>query len=268
MIINGGSRSNGAFFAKHLTNAEHNERVTVCDMRNLAAQTIPDALREMAAVASGTFCKNYFYHANLNPKEQEQLSEQQWETAVDRLERNLGLIGHARFVVEHQKQGRTHRHVIWSRIDVRAMRAVAMANDYEKHQATARELEREFSLESVNSVHGRTRASGPRPSRRPQSWESFRGQTTGIDPFAMKQDVTRLYRACSNGQEFARRLAEHGYALVRGDRTGFCIRDTAGHLHSLLRRIEGVKAAALKRFLQEVAIAPPGAHATQNPAEV
>ena len=46
MIINGGSRSNGAFFAKHLTNAEHNERVTLCELRNLAAGNIPDAFRK------------------------------------------------------------------------------------------------------------------------------------------------------------------------------------------------------------------------------
>src|SRR5450755_4454820 len=68
MIINGGARSNGAFFAKHLTNGENNEHVTLCEMRNLSADNIPDALQEMAAVAMGTFCKNYFYHANINPQ--------------------------------------------------------------------------------------------------------------------------------------------------------------------------------------------------------
>jgi hypothetical protein len=267
MIINGGSRRNGAFFARHLTNAEKNERVTLCDMRNLAAETIPCALREMAAVASGTFCRNHFYHANLNPKEHEQLTERQWEIAVDTLERNLRLTGHARFVVEHRKEGRTHRHVIWSRIDVTVMRAVVMANDYEKHQTTARELEKAFALESVPSVWGRTRASGPRPSRRPETWESFRGQGSGIDPFAMKKSLTQLYRECSNGQEFASRLPEHGCVLVQGDRTDFCIRDAAGHLHSLMRRIEGVKAAALREFMRDVAVTSSDAHAGPRPLD-
>ncbi len=36
MIINGGARCNGNFFAKHLTNGEQNERVTLCEMCNLA----------------------------------------------------------------------------------------------------------------------------------------------------------------------------------------------------------------------------------------
>jgi hypothetical protein len=84
MIINGGSRSNGAFFARHLTNGETNERVTICEMRNLAATNVADALREMQAVAMGTLCRNYIYHANINPKEDESLTPAQWKIAVPR----------------------------------------------------------------------------------------------------------------------------------------------------------------------------------------
>ena len=36
MIINGGSRRNGAFFARHLMRADDNERVTVAEMRGFA----------------------------------------------------------------------------------------------------------------------------------------------------------------------------------------------------------------------------------------
>jgi hypothetical protein len=102
MIINGGSRSNAAFFAKHLTNGEHNERVTLCEMRGLAAITVPDALREMEAVAMGTLCKNYFYHANINPRGEEELTPEQWQLAADTLEQRLGFERNARFVVEHR----------------------------------------------------------------------------------------------------------------------------------------------------------------------
>jgi|ERR1700728_2463515 len=254
MIINGGSRRNSAFFKKHLTNAEFNERVTLCEMRNLAATNIADAFREMEAVAMGTLCRNYFYHANINPMDDEDLFAGQWSVAVDTLERHLGLDGHARFVVEHRKKGRTHRHVIWSRIDVRSMRAAVMADDYAKHQAAARELEKAFGLTRVESVLGLQRSKGSRPSRRPATWESFRGQMSGIDPFAMKQAVTRLYRECDNAIAFAEGLSEHGLSLVKGKRTGYCIRDAAGHLHSLARRLDGVKAADLRSFLQDLAV--------------
>jgi hypothetical protein len=252
MIINGGSRSNGAFFAKHLTNGEHHERVTLCEMRNLAAMNIPDALREMAAVAMGTLCKNYFYHANINPREDEVLTQEQWQFAADLLEENLCLAGQARFIVEHKKEGCTHRHVIWSRIDIASMTAVVMADDYEKHQATARKLERAFELTRVQSVSGRSRASGPRPSRRPKTWESFRGQRSGIDPWEMKQTITALYRNAPNGAAFVAALEARGYKLVRGSNAAFCILDEAGHLHSLARRIDGIKASSLREFMSDI----------------
>lgn len=253
MIINGGPRRNGAFFAKHLTNGEHNERVTLCELRNLAAQTVADAFREMQSVALGTLCQNYFYHANLNPRADEELTDAQWQVAVDRLEERLGLKGHARFVVEHRKHGRTHRHVIWSRTNVASMTAVATTDDFEKHQAVARELEQLFSLERVSSVLGPTRTAGARPSRRPATWESFRGQKSGIDPWAMKQTITELYRASKTGQQFAARLSEQGYTLLKGDRCDFVVRDSAGDLHSLARRIDGVSVAALRRFMKDSA---------------
>jgi hypothetical protein len=252
MIINGGSRCNARFFAKHLTNGENNERVTLCEIRYLAAQNVADALHEMEVVALGTYCKNFFYHANINPHEHEELTPQQWEEAVDTLEKNLGLTGHSRFVVEHHKKGRTHRHVIWSRIAVPRMRAVRMTDDYEKHQATARHLEIAFGLQQGESVLGPERVKGRRAKRRPRTWESFRGQSSGIDPEAMTQEITALYRASQTGQDFAARLGERNYVLVKADRRDFCIRDAAGHLHSLARRLDGVTASELRAVMSDI----------------
>lgn len=252
MIINGGSRSNARFFAKHLANEEENERVTLCEIRNLAALTVADALHEMEAVALATQCKNYFYHANINPLDTEELTAEQWIIAVDTLEMNLGLAGHARFIVEHQKKGRVHRHVIWSRIAVPAMRAVAMTDDYEKHQATARHLEHLFHLEHVPSVLGTHRAQGHRPARRAKSWETFRGHKTGVDPHAMKREVTELYRKSATAGAFLQALAERGYQLARADRRDFCIVDAVGHAHSLSRRLNGVTAGELAEFFKSL----------------
>jgi hypothetical protein len=252
MIINGGSRCNGEFFAKHLTDGENNERVTLCEMRNLIATTIPDAFREMEAVALATFCKNYFYHANINPRQDELLSAEQWQIAVDTLEQQLGLISNARFVVEHFKVGRTHRHVIWSRIDVNAMRAVPMTDDYQKHQLVSRELEKRFGLRPEQSVSGKARGERERPARRPKTWESFRGQKSGLDVRQLTKTITGLYLSSSTGAEFAELLARNGCTLVKGDRCDFCIRDAAGDLHSLLRRIEGVTVGQLRAFMKDI----------------
>ena len=255
MIINGGPRSQGAFFAKHLTNGETNEQVMICEIRNLAATNLRDAFREMEAVASGTLCKNYFYHSNINPTEHEALTPEQWVIAVDTLERHLRLDSHARFVVEHRKKGRVHRHVIWSRTNVATMRVAVTTDDYAQHQAAARELEEAFGLRAVESVLGPSR-SELRPMRRPQSWETFRGQTSGIDPYTMKQAVTRLYFECPDGAAFAERLAVLGLTLVKGDHAEYCLRDSAGHLHSLARRLDQVTASELRTFLRNVSVPP------------
>jgi hypothetical protein len=252
MIINGGSRCNAHFFAGHLTKAEDNERVTLCGFRNLAADNVAGALQEMETVALATQCKNYFYHANINPQITEELTQQQWDHAVDTLERTLGLEGHARFIVEHRKKGRTHRHVIWSRIDVTTMRAPPMTDDYEKHQATSRQLERELGLERGKSVLGPDKVKGQRPKRRPKAWESFRGQKSGIDPLAMTVEITALYRVSRSGKEFAAALEEHGYRLIKADRRDLCLMDAAGHLHSIVRRIDGVTAGAFEDFVRDI----------------
>ena len=144
--INGGSRRAGGWWAKHLMKAT-NERVEVVEIVGLNATTLPDAFREMYAVSRGTKCDNYFYQANINPRADEHLTPEQWQKAVDALERNLGLTGQPRFVVEHEKEGRTHRHVVWSRVDAEQMRAIPDSLTAAIHERTSRELEISFDLE-------------------------------------------------------------------------------------------------------------------------
>src|ERR1035438_8808082 len=176
-----------------------------------------------------------------NPREDEHLTPEQWEQAVDRLEKNLGLEGQSRMVVEHEKEGRTHRHVIWSRIDPDSMTAISDSQNYAKHAATSRELEQEFHLAPVRGVL--MEPDGPRPERRPQNWETFRGHKSGIDPNDVKAEVTELWHQADSGKAFRTALAQRGYVLAQGDRRDFVIVDGAGHEHSLARRIGGVKAA-------------------------
>lgn len=251
MIINGGSRSNGAFFARHLMRADENERVDVVEMRGLGAETVSDAFREMQAMARGTACKNFFYHANINTRADERLSPEQWAQAVDTLERELHLEGQPRFVVEHQKEGRTHCHVVWSRIDRDSFTTISDSLTYPKHERAARECEEAFGHEAVPSVLVKDRET-PRPERNPQDWESFRAADTGIDPKAMRAELTELWQHSDSGPAFAAALEERGYILARGDRRDFCVIDSAGDEHSLARRIAGVKAADVRARMADV----------------
>jgi hypothetical protein len=94
----------------------------------------------------------------------------------------------------------------------------------------------------VIGAHGQD---GARPKRRPKNWETFRGRQSGIDPAEVTRQVTQLWHQADSGKAFAASLVEHDYQLCRGDRRDFCIVDGAGELHSLARRIEGVKAAEI-----------------------
>lgn len=250
MVINGGSRSGWRFFARHLMNAEANERVRVADIRGVAAKTCREALREMDFLASGSRVKNGLYHANLNPRADEHLTSAQWEQATDLLEKNLGLDGQPRIVVEHVKDGRTHRHVVWSRIDAGKMTARPDGHNYARHEQTARELERLFGHARVQGAH--VERGGKRPARRPQSWESFRGQGSGLTPQQVTAELTGLWNAAETGAAFKAALEERGYILARGDRRDFCVIDQAGHEHSLARRIEGAKAADIRARMSDL----------------
>jgi hypothetical protein len=251
MIVSGGSRSNWRFFSKHLMKSEENERVQIVEMRGLAADDIREAFREMDALASGTRCKNFFYHANINPRANEMLTPEQWEQAIDTLEAELGLTDHSRFVVEHEKDGRTHRHVVWSRIDPEKMTAVSDSNNYAAHERAARQLEQAFGHEAVLGAHDRE-PDRERPDRRPDNWETFRGHESGIDPQILKAELTELWHQADSGKAFVAALEERGYILAKGDRRDFCVIDQAGDAHSLARRIDGAKAKDIRERLADI----------------
>jgi Relaxase/Mobilisation nuclease domain len=252
VIISGRSRSNWRFFATHLTRADTNERVAITEMRGVLSDNVLDAFREMHAVAGGTNCKNFFYHANLNPRADEQLSPEQWHEAVDLLERHLELKGHARFVVQHEKNGRTHEHVIWLRIDPDTMTAVSDSHNYRRHELAAREIEQAFGLAPVESALTRDKGTEARGERGPENWETFRGFESGIDPRLVKAEITALWQSADSGLAFKAALEEQGYILAKGDRRDFCVIDRTGDEHSLARRISGAKAAEIRARMGDI----------------
>lgn len=244
MIISGGARSYWRDFAPHLMKTEDNQRVRIAEIRGFAADNVTDAFREMEAIASGTQAKRFYYHANLNPRAEERLTEEQWDKAIDTLEQALGLEGQSRVVVEHEKFGRTHRHVIWSRIDVDTMTAIPDKWNYYVHQRTADALEKEFDHEPTPRDRG---PEGPNPDNR----EVYRGKLSGVDARDVKADLTALWRQADSGPAFAAALAEQGYILAKGDRRDFVVVDTGGNEHSLSRRV-GAKAAEVRTRMATV----------------
>ena len=248
MIIKGKSRAGPQQLAMHLGNAEKNERVSLIETRGTVAQDLRGALVEMNAYAIGTRCEKSLYHAAISPAPPHRLADEQRTEAVDALEARLGLDGHARVIVVHEKLGRQHIHVVWSRIDLEKMRSVSDSHNYRKHEEVARDLERRFGHDRVQGAH-HERDGVERPDRTPSHAELQQQERTGITGKVVKEEVTAAFRASDGAVAFQAALEERGYLLAHGDRRDYVIIDRKGGVHSLARRIDGMKAAALREFM-------------------
>lgn len=261
MVIKGNARSGAGDLAKHLQRQDTNERVQILELRGVAANDLTGALKEMDALGAALRTDRTLYHASINVPAHERLTPEQRAQAIDRLESALGLIGQPRVVVEHEKHGRggdrrVHCHVVWSRTDLEHMRAIRCDHNFRTHELVARELEREFGHQRVQGVH--VERDGPngeriiRPDRTPSHAEMQQAQRSGIDPHQMKAEITGLWRSTDSGKAFAAALEQHGYVLAKGDRRDFVIVDREGEVHSLARRIEGVRAKDVRARMADI----------------
>lgn len=251
MIIKGKSRSGPRALAAHLGNAETNERITVLETRGTVADDLRGALLEMDAYAAGTRCEKSLYHAAISPGPQYRLTPEERSEAIDALEAKLGMDGHSRVVVLHEKLGRQHLHVVWSRIDLENMRSAPDSHNYRKHEEVARDLERRFGHERVQGAH-HERDGVERPDRTPSRAELRQEERTRIKGKLVKDEVSAIFRASDNAHAFANGLQDKGYVLAQGDRRDFVIVDRAGGIHSLARRIDGMKAEQLREFMAPI----------------
>jgi len=248
VIIKGTSRSGPLSLAAHLGNAEKNERVRLLETRGTVAQDLRGALVEMDAYALATRCQKPLYHAAISPGPPHRLTPEQRTEAIDALEQKLGLVGHSRVVVLHEKLGREHLHVVWTRVDLTNLRTVSDGHNYRKHEEVARDLERRFGHERVQGAH-HERDGVERPRRTPSRSELRQEERTGIRGKDVALEVTAAFKGSDGPEAFRSALAEAGYTLAQGDRRDFVIVDQRGGIHSLARRIDGVSAAQLREFM-------------------
>ncbi|SEB91038.1 Relaxase/Mobilisation nuclease domain-containing protein [Rhodobacter sp. 24-YEA-8] len=156
--------------------------------------------------------------------------------AADQAERKLGLVGQPRAVVIHEKKGRRHAHVVWSRIDAESLKAVNLP--YFKTALNA--LSKDLYLE-----HGWKLSEGYREKgwKNPLNFtlaEWQQAQRIDLDPREIKQVFQQAWIGSDNQQSFKAALEDSGYFLARGDRRGFVAVDIHGEVYSVAR-MTGVK---------------------------
>lgn len=230
MIIEGGARRNGKWFATHLQRTDQGQTVSIAEVRGLAGTDILGWFQQMEAMALGTRGDNAFYHANINPREDEELTPEQWDIAADVLEKKLGLEDQPRFIVQHEKNGRVHQHIFWSRVDADTGKMIRDSHNYDRHMGAADVLEKQFD-------HERTPRGRGLNGRNPENYEVFRGKKCGLAPALVQAELQDLWRQTDGAPAFAAAVAEHGYILAEGTR-GLCAVDPMGKEHSLYRRLD------------------------------
>ncbi len=245
MILHGNQRGGAKDMALHLMKDE-NEHIEVYEIRGFASNNLMGAFNEAYAISRATRCRQFLYSLSLNPPPNEQVSTESFEKAINQAEQRLGLDNQPRAIVFHEKQGRRHCHVVWSRIDTKELKSIRLSFTKLK----LRELSRELFLE-----HGWTMPEGLRDSRNrdPRNFtlaEWQQAKRTGKNPKQIKAIFQECWNISDTQNAFANALREHGYILARGDRRGFVAVDFKGEPFAVSKWV-GIKAKDVKAKLNE-----------------
>ncbi len=231
MILKGSQRGGGNQLAAHLLNEKDNEHVRVLDLRGFASDDLHGAFQEAHAISRATKCRQFLFSLSLNPPKSETASEQDFERAADEAEKRLGLSGQPRAIVLHEKEGRRHAHVVWSRIDANELKAINLP--FFKTKLT--DLSRDLFLTHDWTLPDGLRTNGGRSPLNFSLEEWQQAKRLGRDPREIKDAIRDCWNRSDNAKSLSHALDERGYFLARGDRRGFVVVDTDGEVYSLAR---------------------------------
>ncbi len=230
MILKGNQRGGAVQLATHLLKDE-NEHVEIHEMRGFVSDDLHEAFGEAHAIAKGTKCQQFLFSLSLNPPQQEGVSTKAFERVADEAEKRLGLEGQPRAIVFHEKEGRRHAHVVWSRIDAESMTAINLP--HYKRKLTS--LSKEIYLE-----HGWKLPEGLRDPnlRDPLNFDREEWQQAlraGRDPREIKQLFREAWQHSDSPKAFNAALNEYGFTLARGDRRGYVALDYTGEVYAVAK---------------------------------
>jgi Relaxase/Mobilisation nuclease domain len=231
VILKGSQRAGARQLAAHLLNERDNEHVRLHELRGFVASDLHGALREAQAVAKGTKCKQYLFSLSLNPPQGALVGEADFEGAAERAEKALGLDGQPRALVIHEKEGRMHAHVVWSRIDPATTTAINLPHF--KRKLTA--LSRELFLDHGWSLPDGLKLGGGKSPLNFTLAEWQQAKRIGRDPREIKALFREAWEGSDSLKALGNALAAQGYFLAGGNRRGLVAVDTEGVIYSLAK---------------------------------
>lgn len=233
MILNGSQRGGAYNLADHLMNDKENDHVTLFEVRGFIARDLRGALSEAYAISKGTKCDQFMFSLSINPPKDQDASEQDLVDAVERAEKKLGLDDQPRSIVFHEKEGRRHAHVVWSRIKASEMKAINLSHYKSKLTSLSRQLFLDHGWDLPNGL----RHDGGKSPLNFTLDEWQQAKRLGLDPREIKQSFHDAWQISDNTSSFQHALEDKGYFLARGDRRGFVALNIKGEVFSVPRML-------------------------------
>ncbi|MES2143060.1 MAG: hypothetical protein V4516_01585 [Pseudomonadota bacterium] len=140
MILKGKERGDATQLGRYLLAMRENDHVELHEVRGFISEDLLEAFGEADAIASGTRCRNHLFSLSLNPPQKASVPVEAFEQAIARIEEKLGRTDQPRAVIFHEKDGRRHAHVVWSRINAEQIRAINLPHYKVKLRDVSRQL--------------------------------------------------------------------------------------------------------------------------------
>lgn len=188
MILKAKERGDAGQLARYLLSMRDNEHVELHEVYGFSSDDLKEAFSEADAIARGTRCKNYLFSMSLNPPEGAAVSKAAFEDTADQIEKKLGLENQPRAIVFHEKDGRRHAHIVWSRIDTERMRAINLPHYKSKLRDVSRELYLEHGWDMPRGLQDRRLRDPLNFSR--EEWQQ--AKRVDLDP----REIKAVFRQC------------------------------------------------------------------------
>ncbi len=241
MILKASQRGNAGELAKHLLNEQENEHIEVHAVNGFMVDDLSAALQEVHAVSLGTKCQQPLFSVSLSPPKGESASIHDFEEAIVQIAEKTGLENQPHIIVFHEKHGRRHCHVVFSRINSETMTAINLPFYKNKLMEVSKELYLKHGWK-LPQGHIDRKLRNPLNFTREQ-WQQ--AKRLNEDPKQIKQTLKECWSISDSKKAFSGVLEQQGYYLAKGDRRGFVAIDWRGEVYSLSRWIN-IKNKALK----------------------
>lgn len=267
MILKASERGHARALSLHLANGDENEHVDIHEIRGLVSSDIHMAFQEIDAASMGTQCKKPFFHLQLSPPADASLTLDQYEKAVGDVERKLGLVGHPRAIVFHEKHGRRHAHAVWSRLHEKEYtRTNRETGDKELHtklvakqmphfKIRLNELSLELFLENgLEPPQGLVDKNNRDPNN--YGWKIWQqAKRLNEDPRDLKQLVRTSLESSNSREDLEKKLKDHGMYLAQGQKRNYLIVHHSGEPMSM-NRYSGMKGKEIAAKIGEASNLP------------